>query len=126
MRKSSRSGMIDSEWPPGAQDGMQDVDASAGQGDERMVMPFALGSFAVVEGTAGGVALQRAEGGLVKDAFEGFVACCSAAQVVHLAGLAQCGGQPSGTGELVAGGKRVTGRAGAPTVSLPSSAPPRF
>jgi hypothetical protein len=46
---------------PGAQDGVQDVDSSAGQGDEGLVVSFAFGAFAVVEGAAGRVALQGAE-----------------------------------------------------------------
>ena len=107
MRKSSRSGMVNSVWLPGSQDGVQDVDASAGQSDEGLVMPFSFGAFAVVEGAAGRVSLQGAERGLVEDPFEGFVAAGSAAQVVHFAGLLEYGGQTCGGGELVAGGEPV-------------------
>jgi hypothetical protein len=53
---------------------------------------------------AGGV-LERAEGGLVEDALQGFVAAAGAPQVADLAGLFEdrgepgCGGEPVGCGE---------------------------
>ena len=105
MLKSSRSGMINLVRLSGTQDGVQVVDAAAGQGDEGLMMSFALGAFAVVEGAAGQVALQCAERGLVEDPFEGLVAAEGPAQVVHFAGLLQHGGQAGGRGEVVAGGE---------------------
>ena len=59
MRKSSRYGVIDSVWLSGAQDGVQDVDASAGQGDEGLVVSFAFGAFAVVEDPAAEFVTRR-------------------------------------------------------------------
>jgi hypothetical protein len=81
--------------PEHAQD---DVAAAAGEADERGVVAFAFGSFAVVEGAAGRVS-ERTERGLVEDAFEGLVAAAGSLEVADLAGLfedrrqAGCGGQ---------------------------------
>ncbi len=73
MMLSSRLGMINCVGLPGSQYGVQHVDAAAGQRDD-LVVPLAFGSFAVVEGAAGRVALQGAERRLVEDPFEGAVA----------------------------------------------------
>ncbi len=89
----------------GPQYGVQHVDASAGQGDDGLVVAFALGSFPVVEGAAGRVALQGAERGLVEDPFEGAVAAGSASLVAGFAGLDEGGCQAGRGGELVAGGE---------------------
>jgi hypothetical protein len=53
----------------GLEHGPEDVDASAGQGDEGQVVTFALASFAVVEGATVRSG-EQAEGGLTEDAFE--------------------------------------------------------
>src|SRR5687768_1765974 len=56
-----------------AEHGVQDVDAASCERDDGLVVGLAFGSFAGVEGAAGGVA-ERAERGLDEDAFEGAVA----------------------------------------------------
>jgi len=50
----------------GRGDGVQDVDVWSCEGEDGLVVSFALGSFAVAEGAAGGV-VKRAERGLVED-----------------------------------------------------------
>jgi hypothetical protein len=49
--------------------------------------------------------VRIAERGLVEDELQGLAAGGRAAQVVHLAGLLQHGGQAGGRGELVGGGE---------------------
>ena len=71
----------------GAEDGVEDVDAASGKGDEGLVVSFALGAFAGVEGLAGGIALPGAERGLVEDELQCLAAGGGSAQVAHLAGL---------------------------------------
>lgn len=107
MRKSSVSSVVDVVGLSVAQDGVQDVDSASGQGDEALVMPFAFCAFAVVEGSAGGVALQSAERGLVEDAFEGSVAAGSALLVGDFAGLLEDGCEACRAGELVTGREAV-------------------
>jgi hypothetical protein len=58
----------------GAQDGVQDVDASAGEREYGLVVGLVFGAFARVVGLAGRVAADGNERGLVEDAFEGLVA----------------------------------------------------
>src|SRR5947209_18327157 len=88
----------DLEWAAVAQHGVQDVDASAGEGEDGLVVAFAFGSFAVVEGAAGGV-VKRAERGLVEDPFEGLVAAAGALEVADLARLLEDGRQAGCGGE---------------------------
>jgi len=107
MRLSSRS--ADSvAWVVGrpiAEDGVQDVDPAPGQRDQSLVVPLAGGAFALVKGSAGRVAGDSDEGGLVEDAFERFVACRGPLQVADLAGLLEHRGQARRGGELVRTGK---------------------
>jgi WD40-like Beta Propeller Repeat len=72
MRLSSSPGVFESVWLSGSEHGVQDVDAPAGEGDDGLVVAFAFGALAGVEGAAGGV-VERAEGRLVEDALEGLV-----------------------------------------------------
>src|ERR671939_647782 len=81
-----------------AEHGVQNVDSASCQGEDGLVVSFAFGSFAVVEGAAGGV-VKRAECGLVEDAFEGLVAASGALEVVDLSGLSEDGCQAGGGGE---------------------------
>src|SRR6266545_4405665 len=89
----------------GAQQRVEHVDPASGECDEGLVVSFALGSFAGVEGLAGWVALDGAEGGLVEDELQGLAAGGGSAQVAHLAGLLQYGRETGGGGEVVAGGE---------------------
>ena len=90
-----------------AQDRVEDVDASSGQGDHGLAVPFAFASLAVVVDPRGGIVLDRAEGRLVEDPFEGLVAAGRAPGVADLAGLPQDRGQPAGGSEGIAAGKAV-------------------
>jgi hypothetical protein len=46
---------------PVAQHGVEDVDASSGEGDDGLLVGLALATFAGVEGLAGGVRVQKAD-----------------------------------------------------------------
>lgn len=81
---------------------MEDVDASACEGDDGLMVGLAFGSFARVEGPAGGV-VERAEGGLEEDAFERLVAAAGALEVADLARLLENGCEPGCGRELVGG-----------------------
>ena len=87
-----------------AEHGPEHVDPPAREGNQRLVVPLALTALALVEGAAGRT-VERAEGRLIKDALEHFVATERPAQEAHLARLAQHGGEPRrccegiGTGE---------------------------
>ena len=61
------------EGHSGVEDGPEDVHASARQGDDGGMMALSLAALAVVEGAAV-LVTERAEGGLVEDAFEALVA----------------------------------------------------
>ncbi len=56
---------------PVSDDRVQNIDASAGQREDGLVVSLAFGSLAPVVGLAGRVTGDRDEGGLVEDAFEG-------------------------------------------------------
>jgi hypothetical protein len=82
------------------QDGPEHVHASSCEGDDGLVVAFALGTLAVVEGAAVGSS-ERGEGCLIEDALEGLVATGCAAQEAGLAGLAQHRGEACGGGQRV-------------------------
>src|SRR5690242_12721008 len=84
--------------------GVQDVDPASGEREDGLVVAFAFGSFAVVEGAAGGVA-ERAERGLVEDAFEGLVGSASSLEIADLSGLFEDRCEAGGGGEVVWGGE---------------------
>lgn len=105
MLLSSRFGRAGLVGPPVAEHGVEDVDAPACECDQRLVVPFSLGSLAVVEGAAGRVGRQCAERGLVEDAFERAVAGERPLQVADLAGLDERGSEPGRGGEVVAAGE---------------------
>jgi hypothetical protein len=88
------------EGGAGLEDGPEDIDAPAGQGDDGLMVAFSLAPLAVVEGAAV-VMTERAEGGLVEDALEAFVAADGTTQKAGLAGLAQNGSDAAGRGERV-------------------------
>src|SRR5438876_3071888 len=100
MRLSSGFGVVGAVWLRCAEDGVEDVGAAACGRDHCLVVALPFAPFARVEGAAGGVA-ERAEGGLVEHALEGFVAASGALQVADLSGLAEHGCQSGGGGELV-------------------------
>ena len=62
MRASSGIFEVRLEGLPVMKHGPEDVDASASEGDEGLVVAFSFPPLAVVEGAGGGA--QRAEGGL--------------------------------------------------------------
>jgi hypothetical protein len=67
----------------GTKDSPEYIDASAGESDDGLMVPFSLASFAVVESAAVVVA-ERAESGLVEDALEALVAAAAAVDEVRL------------------------------------------
>ena len=72
MRVSSGLFEVFLEGLPVLEHGLEDVDASAREGDQGLVVAFSFSPFAIIKGGAvGGV--QRAEGGLVEDALQGLV-----------------------------------------------------
>src|SRR5262245_14672833 len=85
--------------------GVKDVGLVASQGDQGLVVPFALGSLAVVVGPPGGVALDRVERHLVEDALEGFVTSGRGARGAHLPGLGQHRCEAEGRRESVGAGE---------------------
>lgn len=90
-----------------AQDRVQDVDAPAGEREDRLVVGLAFGPFAGVVGLAGWIAAGPDECRLVEGSLEGFVPGSGALQVADLAGLLEHRRQPGGRGEGVAAGNRV-------------------
>jgi hypothetical protein len=103
MRESSGEFEVWLEGSSVVEHGPEDVDAPAGEGEDGLVVAFALASLAVVEGAAVGVA-ERAEGGLIEDAFEPLVAAGGAPEEADLSGLVQdwgdAGGAREGAGEV--------------------------
>lgn len=85
-----------------SEDGVRDGDAAACEGDDGLVMGFAFGALAGGEGFAGG-GIERAEGGLKKDALECLVFGVGAFEVADFAGLLEHGRQTRGCGEPVWG-----------------------
>src|SRR5580704_13367536 len=84
----------------GIEDGPEYVDAPSCEGNDGLVVAFTLASLAFVEGSAV-VVVERAEGGLVEDAFESLVAAARAAQEPGSARLSQHRRHSSGRGEGV-------------------------
>ena len=72
------------------------------EGNDGLVVAFTLASLALVEGSAV-VMVERAEGGLVEDAFEPLVAAVGSAQEPGSARLSQHRRHSSGRGECVGG-----------------------
>src|SRR5437763_1046253 len=83
-----------------AQHGPQDVHATAGEREERLMVPLSLPALACVEGAARGAG-ERAERRLVEDPLEALVAAKRAPQEADLARLPEHGSQPGGRGERV-------------------------
>ena len=102
MRVSSGLFEVCLEGLPGLEHGPEDVDASAREGDEGLVVAFSFSPFAIVEGAAvGGV--QRAEGGLVEDALQGLIAAGRSLEKADLAGLPQHRSEPGRRGQGIGG-----------------------
>jgi hypothetical protein len=59
MRPSSDKFEVGLEGLSGLQDGPKDVDAAAGEGDERLVVAFALVALACVEGPLSGAGREQ-------------------------------------------------------------------
>src|SRR5438445_6853988 len=83
-----------------AQHGPQDVHATAGEREERLMVPLSLPALACVEGAARGAG-ERAERRLVEDPLEALVAAKRAPQEADLARLPEHGSQPGGRSEGV-------------------------
>jgi hypothetical protein len=77
-----------------AEHGPEHVDPAAGEGEDGLAVPFALGSFALVVGAGGGTALDADERGGVEDALELTVVPARAVQVQGLGKIAWCGVSP--------------------------------
>ena len=83
-----------------------DGDASSREGDEGLDVTVAFASLAIVEGFGGRVSGgDGAEGGLVEDTLEGFVAAIGAPERPGLSGLAQDGRKAGSGGHGVGGTK---------------------
>src|SRR5271156_6782318 len=90
------------EGRSGMEDGPEYVHAPSCEGNDGLVVAFTLASLAFVEGSAV-VMVERAEGGLVEDAFEPLVAAVGSAQEPGSARLSQHWRHSSGRGECVGG-----------------------
>src|SRR5271166_5687799 len=87
-----------------AQHGPQDVEASAGQGEDGLGVGFAFESFAVVVGARGGVGADGDVSGQVAGAQQAPVVAAGAFEVaVYAPGVARHGGQSGYAGEAVGG-----------------------
>jgi len=84
------------------EDGPEDVDTPAGQGDDGLMMVFSLAPFSIVEDAAV-IMAEGAESGLVEDTLEALVAAAGPTQETGASGLAQDGRHASGGGERVGG-----------------------
>ena len=73
MSLSSGDGVVGVVFGAVAEHGVEDVDAASGQGDEGLVVSFALGDLAVLVGAGDGVA-EGGEGGEEQRPFQGPVA----------------------------------------------------
>jgi hypothetical protein len=69
MRLPSGSGVFGAVGLSAAEDGVDEVDAAAGERDHGLAVALSFVPLAGVEGAAGGV-VERAEGGLVEDPFQ--------------------------------------------------------
>ena len=102
-RRGSGCGLVDGVV---AQHGPQDVEASAGQGEDGLGVGFAFGSFAVVVGARGGVGADGDLGGQIAGAQQASVVAAGAFEVAADApGIAGYGGQAGYAGEAVDGGE---------------------
>src|SRR6266511_270278 len=98
MRASSGIFEVCLEGLPVMEHGPEDVDPSASEGDEGLVVAFSFSPFAIVEGAAvGGV--QRAEGGLVEDALQGLIAAGRSLEKADFTGLPQHRSKPGRRGQ---------------------------
>lgn len=102
MRVSSDCFESRLEGLSGLEDGPEYIDAPAGESDDSLMVSFSLASLAVVEGAAVVVA-ERAEGRLVEDALEAFVAADGPTEEAGLAGLAQDRRHATGRSQGVGG-----------------------
>src|SRR5512134_1039570 len=94
------------EGLPVLEHGPEDVDASAREGDEGLVVAFSFSPFAIIEGAAvGGV--QRAEGGLIEDALQGLIAAGRSLEKADLTGLPQHRSEPGRRGQGIGGAEAL-------------------
>src|SRR5688572_9529246 len=87
-----------------AQHRPQDVDTSAGQGDQRLVVPLARRPLAIIECPGVWGATEAREGRLVEDLLEPPVAAHPAVVARAFSGIAGRRSQASEGGELVGAG----------------------
>ena len=106
MRASSGIFEVCLEGLPVLEHGPEDVDASAREGDEGLVVAFSFSPFAIVEDAAvGGV--QRAEGGLVEDALQGLIAAGRSLEKADFTGLPQHRSEPGRRGQGIGGAEAL-------------------
>src|SRR5208337_5158406 len=89
----------------GIEDGPEYVHAPSCEGNDGLVVTFTLASLAFVEGSAVGM-VERAEGGLVEDAFEPLVAAVGSAQEPGSADCRSTGAIPAAAASASAERKR--------------------
>ena len=85
---------------PAVQDRPQDVDAPPSERNDGLVVTFSFLTFALIECPAIG-GLERAERGLIEDAFERAIASGRAALEAYLARLSQHGCKTGSCGHCV-------------------------
>src|SRR5919107_109986 len=96
-----------------AEHGPEHVDPAAGEGEDGLTVPFALGSFALVVAAGGGTALDADERGGVEHALQLTVVPARAVQVADpVAGVARSRGQTGVAGEVIGRGKGLQIAAG--------------
>src|SRR5204862_3746156 len=84
----------------------QDVDASAGEGEDGLDVALAFGAFAVIEASGVRAGLDAEQGGGVEDALQGSAVALGPVQVAaDAAGVAGNGCDAGEAGELVCGGE---------------------
>ncbi len=98
MRRSSRLSMIGVEWLARREDGAEHVDASAGEGDDGLMVAFSLTPFRLMEGAAERLG-EGAEGRLVEQALETAIGVSRSFQMPAFAGLAQHRREDGGAGQ---------------------------
>src|SRR3954452_12544958 len=95
MLRSSGFWVFGAKGLAGGEQGPEDVDAPACEGNDGLMVSLSLAPLAGVEGTTERVG-ERAEGGLVEDPLEAVVGVARPLQVPALAGLAQHWGKARG------------------------------
>jgi hypothetical protein len=90
-----------------SQQSPEDVDAAASQREDRLIVPFAFGSFPVVEGSGFRTASDADQRGGVEDALELPVVALGSVEVAADAtGVPRCWGQTCVAGQAIGGGER--------------------